>query len=221
MLHLCEWMNFDQFLTSETSAFRIGPPPFLRISILLGPEVSCDARLLANFSSATIRAGRASVFAGRMTLERRRRSRSLAIGCGTHRHHQRLEEALARFKQTETPPGFSSGYAAALNDPALAGRTTVILDKLCRLSGMARLRGVVTGLPRNQLEIEPSTVGGEEAPRCAISSHRVRVAWPETAPRWRNCQVEGRWGGCSDEAHGIGVIESRSMAWRISAFPPG
>jgi 8-amino-7-oxononanoate synthase len=65
--------------------------------------------------------------------------------CGSLAPHHELEEALAKFKQTESALSFSSGYAAALGTiTALAGKDdVVVLDKLVHASivDAARLSG--------------------------------------------------------------------------------
>ncbi len=65
--------------------------------------------------------------------------------CGNHREHERLDEALARFKGAEAALSFSTGYAAAVGViPAVAeAADVVILDKLCHasLADGARLSG--------------------------------------------------------------------------------
>src|SRR5437868_14694769 len=116
-----------------------------------GPEAKIGDRRLINFSS--------SDYLGPANDARLREAASAAIdgfgvGAGASRlisgnlsPHLRLEQALAKWKETEAALSFSSGYAAALGTiPALAGKDEVImLDKLCHASLIdgAKLSGAV------------------------------------------------------------------------------
>jgi 7-keto-8-aminopelargonate synthetase-like enzyme len=156
-------MNFDQFLTGELE--RIQSAGLRRSQRVInspqGPEVSCDGRLVANFASNDylgLAAHPNLRDAARGALDEAGvGSGASRLICGTHSHHKRLEEALARFKRTESALSFSSGYAAALGTiPALAGKGDVIvLDKLCHacLVDGARLAGAsMRVFPHNGLE---------------------------------------------------------------------
>src|SRR5436305_7865636 len=105
-----------------------------------GSEIEIAGRRLINFSS--------NDYLGLANDPRLREAATAAIdefgvGAGASRlisgnlsPHLRLEQALAKWKETEAALSFSSGYAAALGTiPALAGKDDVIvLDKLCHAS---------------------------------------------------------------------------------------
>ena len=224
-------MNLDRFLTRELEQIqKAGLRRSLRVlDSPQGPEVSCDARLLANFSS--------NDYLGLAAHPLLRRAAHVALDeagagmgaarliCGTHRHHQRLEEALARFKRTEGALSFSSGYAAALGTiPALAGKgDVIILDKLCHacLVDGARLSGAsMRVFPHNRLEIL------EDHLRWAAEKHRdariivlvesVYSMDGDRAPLVEIVELKERFGAWLfvDEAHGIGVVgkQGRGLA---------
>ncbi len=224
-------MNLDRFLTRELEQIqKAGLRRSLRVlDSPQGPEVSCDARLLANFSS--------NDYLGLAAHPLLRRAAHAALDeagagmgaarliCGTHRHHQRLEEALARFKRTEGALSFSSGYAAALGTiPALAGKgDVIILDKLCHacLVDGARLSGAsMRVFPHNRLEIL------EDHLRWAAEKHRdariivlvesVYSMDGDRAPLVEIVELKERFGAWLfvDEAHGIGVVgrQGRGLA---------
>src|SRR5438874_2356196 len=110
------------------------------ISSAQGPEVQIAGRRLINFSS--------NDYLGLASDSRLREAaigtiREFGVGTGASRlvsgtqsPHLRLEDALAKWKETEAALSFSSGYAAALGTvPALVSKDDVILlDKLCHAS---------------------------------------------------------------------------------------
>ncbi len=224
-------MNFDQFLTSELERIRdAGLRRFLRIlDSPQGPEVSCGARLLANFSSNDylgLAAHQDLRKAAHDALEEAGAGAGASrLVCGTHRHHQRLEEALRRFKQTEAALSFSSGYAAALGTiPALAGKgDVIILDKLCHacLVDGARLSGAsMRVFPHNRLEKLESHLrwAAEKHPdaRVLVLIESVYSMDGDRAPLAEIVELKERFGAwlLVDEAHGIGVIgkQGRGLA---------
>src|SRR5947199_2751440 len=105
-----------------------------------GPEVEIGGRRLINFSS--------NDYLGLANDPRLCEAATAAIdefgvGAGASRlisgnlsPHLRLEQALAKWKETEAALCFSSGYAAALGTiPALVTKDDVVLlDKLCHAS---------------------------------------------------------------------------------------
>jgi 8-amino-7-oxononanoate synthase len=215
-------MNFDQFLTSELARFQdSGLCRFLRvIESPQGPEVSCDGRLLKNFASNDYLG-----FAAHPNLRNAAHEALDEAGagagasrliCGTHSHHQRLEEALARFKRAEAALSFSSGYAAALGTiPALAGKgDVIILDKLCHacLVDGARLGGASLRIfPHNGLEKLEShlrwAVQRHPGARVLVLVESIYSMDGDRAPLREIVELKERFGAwlLVDEAHGIGV----------------
>jgi len=216
-------MNFDQFLTSELERIQnSGLRRFLRVlKSPQGAEVSCDGRLLANFASNDY-LGLAAHASLRKAAHEALEEAGAGAGasrliCGTHWHHERLDEALARFKQTGAALSFSSGYAAALGTiPTLAEKgDVIILDKLCHacLVDGARLGGAtIRVFPHNRLEKLESHL------RWAVQTHpdaRVLVVVEsvysmdgDRAPLLEIVELKERFGAwlLVDEAHGIGVV---------------
>ena len=224
-------MNFDQFLTSELERIQdSGLRRYLRVlDSPQGPEVSCNERLLANFSSNDylgLAAHQALRKAAHDALEEAGAGAGASrLVCGTHWHHQRLEEALARFKQTEAALSFSSGYAAALGTiPALAGNgDVIILDKLCHacLVDGARLSGAsIRVFPHNRLEILESHLrwAAETHPdaRLLVLVESVYSMDGDRAPLHEIVELKERFGAwlLVDEAHAIGVVgkQGRGLA---------
>jgi 8-amino-7-oxononanoate synthase len=216
-------MNFDQFLTRALERIQnAGLRRSLRIlDSPQGPEVSFDGRLLANFSS--------NDYLGLAAHPKLRKAAHDALEeagagagasrliCGTHRHHQRLEETLARFKQTEAALSFSSGYSAALGTiPALAEKgDVIILDKLCHacLVDGARLSGAsIRVFPHNRLEKLESHLrwAAETRPaaRVLVLIESVYSMDGDRAPLLEIVELKDRFGAwlLVDEAHGIGVV---------------
>ena len=194
-----------------------------------GPEVSCDSRLLANFSSNDylgLVAHPNLCRAAHDALEEAGAGAGASrLICGTHRHHQRLEEALARFKRTEAALSFSSGYAAALGTiPALAEKgDVIILDKLCHacLVDGARLSGAsMRVFPHNRLEKLENHLqwAAEKHPdaRVLVLIESVYSMDGDRAPLVEIVELKERFGAwlLVDEAHGIGVVgkQGRGLA---------
>jgi 8-amino-7-oxononanoate synthase len=219
-------MNFDQFLTSELERIEnAGLRRFLRVlESPQGPEVSCDGRTLANFSSNDYLGLAAHPNVRRAAHDALEEAGAGAgasrLICGTHRHHQRLEDALARFKQTEAALSFSSGYSAALGTiPALAGKDDVIImDKLCHacLVDGARLAGAsIRVFPHNRLEkLEDHlrwAVETHPAARVLVLVESVYSMDGDRAPLLEIVELKDRFGAWLfvDEAHGIGVVGER------------
>jgi len=216
-------MNFDQFLTCELERIQnAGLRRSLRVlESPQGPEVSCDGRLLANFSSNDY-LGLAAHPSLRKAAHDALEEAGAGAGasrliCGTHWHHQRLEEVLARFKQTEAALSFSSGYSAALGTiPALAEKgDVIILDKLCHacLVDGARLSGAsMRVFPHNRLEKLESHLrwAAETRPtaRVLVLVESVYSMDGDRAPLLEIVELKDRFGAwlLVDEAHGIGVV---------------
>ncbi|HEY5704295.1 MAG TPA: 8-amino-7-oxononanoate synthase [Terrimicrobiaceae bacterium] len=216
-------MNFDQFLTNELERIQdAGLRRSLRVlDSPQGPEVSCDGRSLANFSSNDylgLAAHPKLRAAARDALEKAGAGAGASrLVCGTHSHHQRLEDALARFKQTEAALSFSSGYAAALGTiPALAAEgDVIILDKLCHacLVDGARLSGAsMRVFPHNRLEkLESHLRWATEthpAARVLVLVESVYSMDGDRAPLPELVELKDRFGAWLfvDEAHSIGVV---------------
>jgi 8-amino-7-oxononanoate synthase len=216
-------MNFDQFLRIELERIEnAGLRRTLRIlDSSQGPEVSCDGRVLANFSS--------NDYLGLAAHPKLRKAAHDALDeagsgagasrlvCGTHSYHQRLEEALARFKQTETALSFSSGYAAALGTiPALvANGDVIILDKLCHacLVDGAHLSGAsMRVFPHNRIEKLEShlqwAAQTHPAARVLVLIESVYSMDGDRAPLGEIVDLKDRFGAWLfvDEAHGVGVV---------------
>jgi 8-amino-7-oxononanoate synthase len=216
-------MNFDQLLRIELERIEnAGLRRSLRVlDSPQGPEVSCDGRVLANFSS--------NDYLGLAAHPKLREAAHDALDeagsgagasrlvCGTHSYHQRLEEALARFKRTETALSFSSGYAAALGTiPALvANGDVVILDKLCHASLVdgARLSGATMRIfPHNRIEKLEShlrwTAEMHPAARVLVLIESVYSMDGDRAPLRDIVDLKDRFGAWLfvDEAHAVGVV---------------
>src|SRR5438874_4037694 len=130
------------------------------ISSAQGPEIEVAGRRLINFSS--------NDYLGLANDSRLREAAITAFGkfgvgagasrliCGTQSPHLRLENALAKWKATETALCFSSGYAAAVGTiPSIVGKNDVILlDKLCHASlidGAILSGAIIRIFPHNHL----------------------------------------------------------------------
>lgn len=186
-----------------------------------GSEVVYAGRRLVNFSSNDYLG-----LAGHPQLIEAARNASAEAGTGagasrlisgSHRYHQRLEEALACFKNTAAALTFSSGYAAALGViPALAGKEDVILlDKLCHASliDAARLSGAVLRVfPHNHLAKLESRLrwSREKYPkaRILVMVESVYSMDGDLAPLREIVELKARFGAWLfvDEAHAIGVL---------------
>jgi 8-amino-7-oxononanoate synthase len=224
-------MNFEKVLAGELEGIqRAGLRRSLRvISSPQGPEVWCEGRSVANFASNDYLG-----LAAHPTLRRAAQEALDECGtgagasrliCGTHLYHERLEEALARFKRTESALTFSSGYAAALGTiPALAAKGDVIvMDKLCHacLVDGARLAGAsIRVFPHNGLEKLAShlrwAVETFPAARVLILVESVYSMDGDRAPLREIVELKERFGAwlLVDEAHAIGVVgkQGRGLA---------
>ena len=146
--------------------------------------------------------------------------------CGSLAPHHELEEALARFKDTEAALTFSTGYAAALGTIcSLAGKDDVIvLDKLvhasivdaARLSG-AKLR-VFDHNDLNDLERilrwaaervpGPKSKAQSHLPRTLVVTESVFSMDGDLAPLRNIVELKDRFGAwlMIDEAHATGLF---------------
>ena len=223
--------KFDRFLASELE--RIADAGLRRslrvVNSPQGPQVFCDGRTLANFSSNDY-LGLATHPKLREAAQRALEETGTGMGasrlvCGTHVDHQRLETALARFKQTEAAVTFSSGYSAALGTiPALVGKSDVIiLDKLCHacLLDGARLSGAsMRVFPHNRLEVLESHLRWaaevHSTARVLVVIESVYSMDGDRAPLREIVELKDRFEAWLfvDEAHGVGVIgkQGRGLA---------
>ena len=232
-------MDFNQFLTGELQRIEAaGLRRSLRVmDSAQGAEVFCDGRRLVNFSSNDYLG-----LAGHPLLIEAARHAASEAGAGagasrlisgSHRHHERLEEELADFKNTAAALTFSSGYAAALGViPALAGAgDVIILDKLCHacLIDAARLSGAVLRVfPHNQLEKLESHLrwAREKHPkaRVLVLVESVYSMDGDLAPLREIVELKERFGAWLfvDEAHALGVIGShgRGLADALGVAGP-
>ncbi len=216
-------MDFDQFLTRELQ--RIEEAGLLRsLRILESPQgarVLCNGQPLVNFSSNDylgLAAHPRLREAARNALEEAGTGAGASrLVCGNHREHELLEDALARFKGTESALTFSTGYAAALGViPAVVGSgDVVILDKLCHacLVDGARLSGAALRVfPHNNLEKLESHLrwAREKHPssRVLVGVESVYSMDGDRAPLREMVALKERHGAwlMVDEAHGVGVI---------------
>lgn len=136
---------------------------------------------------------------------------------GTQSPHLHLENALAKWKETEAALCFSSGYAAALGTiPALLSNNDIILlDKLCHASLIdgAKLSGAILRVfPHNHLGKLESQLkwARREHPdaRILIVTESVFSMDGDRAPLRELVEIKLRFGALLllDEAHAIGVI---------------
>lgn len=137
--------------------------------------------------------------------------------CGTLAAHERLENAIAAFKRTESAIAFSSGYAAAMGTiPAVCSKDDVIvLDKLCHacLVDAARLSGArLRVFPHNDLDKLESHLrwARKTCPsgNALVLAESVYSMDGDVAPLREIVEIKERYGAWLflDEAHGIGVI---------------
>jgi 8-amino-7-oxononanoate synthase len=216
-------MSFDDFLSAELARIEAaGLRRSLRVlDSAQGPEVVCDGGRVVNFSSNDYLglAGdpRLAAAAREALDEAGTGAGASRLVCGTHRHHERLEEALARFKGTGAALSFSTGYAAALGAiPAVAGvEDVIILDKLCHacLVDGARLSGAVLRVfPHNNLEkLESHLRWAREkhpAARVLVIVESVYSMDGDRAPLREIVALKERYGAwlMVDDAHGVGVV---------------
>lgn len=216
-------MDFQQFLSSELE--RIEQAGLLRrlrtLESAQGAEVLCDGAEIINFSSndylGLAAHPRLREEACRVLEEAGAGAGASRLICGNHREHERLDEALARFKGTEAALSFSTGYAAAVGViPTVAGSTdVVILDKLCHASLVdgARLGGAnVRVFPHNNLEKLASHLrwAREKFPtgRVLVVVESVYSMDGDVAPLREVVELKEAHGAwlMVDEAHGVGVL---------------
>src|SRR5437899_8142276 len=191
------------------------------ISSAQGPEVQIAGRRLINFSS--------NDYLGLASDSRLREAaigtiREFGVGTGASRlvsgtqsPHLRLEDALAKWKETEAALSFSSGYAAALGTvPALVSKDDVILlDKLCHASLIdgAKLSGAILRIfPHNHLgKLEDHLEWAQRkhaGKRILILTESVFSMDGDRAPLHELIELKKRFGALLmlDEAHAVGVI---------------
>ena len=216
-------MDFDEFLSGELK--RIDEAGLLRrlrrMDSPQGAQVICDGAPLVNFSSndylGLAAHPRLREEAGRVLEETGSGAGASRLICGNHREHERLEETLARFKNTEAALSFSTGYAAAVGViPAIVGAgDVVILDKLCHASLVdgARLSGAnLRVFPHNHLEKLASHLrwAREKFPaaRVLVVVESVYSMDGDLAPLREIVELKERSGAwlMVDEAHGVGVL---------------
>src|SRR5437867_710859 len=191
------------------------------ISSAQGPEVQIAGRRLINFSS--------NDYLGLASDSRLREAaigtiREFGVGTGASRlvsgtqsPHLRLEDALAKWKETEATLSFNSGYAAALGTvPALVSKDDVILlDKLCHASLIdgAKLSGAILRIfPHNhlgKLEDHLEWTRREHAgKRILILTESIFSMDGDRAALRDLVELKRRFGALLllDEAHAVGVI---------------
>ena len=186
-----------------------------------GPVVTLAGRPIVNFSSNDylgLAADPRVIAAAQEATERYGSGAGSArLICGNQSPHAALEEALARFKGTETALAFSTGYAAAVGTiPALVGQNDVIiLDKLCHASLVdgARLSGAtIRVFPHNHLEkLERLLSWAREnyaKSNVLVVTESVFSMDGDTSPLREIADLKDRYGAwlMVDEAHGTGVL---------------
>jgi 8-amino-7-oxononanoate synthase len=216
-------MDFAQFLSVELKKIEeAGLRRHLRrLESPQGPEVVCDGVRLVNFSSNDYLG-----LAGhpRLRAEALRVLEAVGTGagasrliCGNHDEHERLEEALARFKRAEAALSFSTGYAAAVGViPTIVGTgDVVILDKLSHASLVdgARLSGATLRVfPHNNLDKLADHLrwarDKHASARILVVVESVYSMDGDVAPLREIVDLKDRHGAwlMVDEAHGVGVL---------------
>lgn len=137
--------------------------------------------------------------------------------CGTQAPHARLEQRLARWKETEAALSFSSGYAAATGAiPALLTKDDVaIADKLCHASLIdgVKLSGAHLRIfPHNNLEKLESHLSWARKThpdaRVLVLTESVFSMDGDVAPLREIIELKDRFDAMLllDEAHAVGVI---------------
>ena len=186
-----------------------------------GPEIQIADHRLINFSSNDY-LGLASDSRLREAAIGTIRESGVGTGAsrlvsGTQSPHLRLEDALAKWKETEAALSFSSGYAAALGTvPALVSKDDVILlDKLCHASLIdgAKLSGAILRIfPHNHLgKLEDHLEWARRkhaGKRILILTESVFSMDGDRAPLRELVELKRRFGALLmlDEAHAVGVI---------------
>jgi 8-amino-7-oxononanoate synthase len=137
--------------------------------------------------------------------------------CGTFSPHVQLEEALAKFKQTEAALAFSSGYAAAVGTlgALLRREDVVVLDKLCHASLVdgARSSGAILRIfPHNHLgKLESHLQWARKhyaGGRVLVVTESLFSMDGDSPPLREIVELKDRFGAMLllDEAHAIGVL---------------
>jgi len=186
-----------------------------------GPEIEIAGRRLINFSS--------NDYLGLANDSRLRAAAIAAISelgvgagasrliSGTQSPHLRLENALAKWKETEAALCFSSGYAAALGTvPALVTKNDVVLlDKLCHASLIdgAKLSGAILRVfPHNHLRKLESHLQWAQrkhaGKRILVVTESVFSMDGDRASLRELIELKKSFGALLllDEAHAVGVI---------------
>ncbi len=197
-----------------------------------GMTMTCAGRSLVNFASNDYLGLSGEAFL-RETAKQAIDEHGVGTGasrlvCGTRGPHLRLEECLAKFKNTEAALSFSSGYAAAVGTlSALAGKKDVlILDKLVHASLVdgARLSGaVIRVFPHNHTAKLESHLqwARQEHPeaRVIVVTESVFSMDGDRAPLAEIVAIKERYGALLllDEAHAVGVLgqNGRGLADRL------
>jgi 8-amino-7-oxononanoate synthase len=195
-----------------------------RLDCAQGPSISCEGKILANFSSNDYLG-----FANAPELKEAAMKAVERYGAGSGASrlisgslapHHELEEALADFKATPAALSFSTGYAAATGTlAALASREDVlILDKLvhaCIIDG-ARLSGAKLRVFRhndlNDLErilqwADRKLPPGYKSRRPWIITESVFSMEGDQAPLRSIVELKEKYGAylMIDEAHATGL----------------
>jgi 8-amino-7-oxononanoate synthase len=215
--------SWDDFLQDEIAGIK-STGLLRRIRILDSPQsthVLTGGRALVNFSSNDY-LGLASHPALRDAAMAEWEKAGFGSGssrllCGTFAAHERLEEAISRFKRAGAALSFSSGYAAAMGTiPALCSKDDVIiLDKLCHacLVDASRLSGAqMRVFPHNDMGKLESHLRWARAkhPACRVLvvAESVYSMDGDVAPLREIVDLKDRYGAWLflDEAHGVGVL---------------
>lgn len=136
---------------------------------------------------------------------------------GTMELHEQLEEAVARFKRTESALLFNSGYAANTGIiPTLVGRgDTVFSDRLNHASivdGILLSRARMIRYPHTDMEALARLLATERGTgRCLIVTDGVFSMDGDQAPLQELVALKQRHGALLmvDDAHGTGVLGER------------
>jgi len=148
---------------------------------------------------------------------------------GTQSPHEKLEQELAAFKDTEAALAFSTGFAAAIGTiPAMVGDgDVVILDKLshaCLVDGARMSGAVIRVFPHNHLERLSDHLRWARAKfpngNILVITESVFSMDGDRAPLREIVDLKNQFGAwlMLDEAHSIGVIGGQG---RGAAFDEG
>lgn len=210
-----DWVEASLHTIHRASWYRSVKP----IGSAPGPVVELDGRTVLNFAS--------NDYLGLATDERLKQAAISAIeqyGTGStgsrllsgHRPiHRALEQAIARWKQTEDAIVFSSGYAANLGTiAALVGAKDLILGDVYNHSSLkngAKLSGaVVLDYPHNDMSALKNLLNlhRENCRRCLILTDSVFSMDGDLCPLPDILEIASAF-SCMvlvDEAHGTGVL---------------